>query len=160
MNRVKQLVPLLVAALWVGFYAYRDYHFAPATTARLTADGWTLAASSANYVWPWHPWTLVRTPVTTLWFMRFHQAKRISPGVISVPELRVVYNYGPIESEENLSIYDLRNSRQTVVPPGTSAANIDLTQLKWFRPEPGTPGEHLMNYVRAKLATSPPTTGQ
>ncbi len=151
MRSLKKLAPLLLLAALVGFCAYRDYRFAPNAISKLTRQGWTVATTNDNFVSVSHPWSIFHPPTTMLWLMQIDKAQEISPGVFAIPELRVRYDYEDVESEENLAVYDVIENRQTVVRPGTAIDSLDLSNLKWFTPEPNTPGEALMTFVRRSV---------
>jgi len=142
----------LLIGIWLGIIATRDYKWAAGRTRDMTSQGWSPAATSNNSVSVTHPWTIVHAPVTLIWFMKPEEAVAVSSGVYLIPQLRVRYDYDDTETEELLALYDLDKSRHTALAPESRLEEIDLSSLTWYTPQPGTPGEDLMQFVVREVA--------
>jgi hypothetical protein len=61
---------LSLFSLLLIFEIYSDYHWAPAQIANATVSGWQVAAKLDNFIDLRRPWTIVKQPITVLWFVK------------------------------------------------------------------------------------------
>lgn len=148
------------AGLWcVGYPAYRDYSWASSTISDKERSGWRVASKSSNFIDPGHFWTLVRTPVTQIGFIR--------PDDIAVwgkfPVTRVLwanYNYEKSEEHIALEIFDCERKQLATAPENLAAdsqeaRNQKLEKLEWQSFTDEQPGAQNLKFVCDEIAKNP-----
>lgn len=65
-RKAATVIAVTIVILLGAVPAWRQYHWASEATGIANADGWTLIASSDNYIDPVQPWTIFSQPVNTL----------------------------------------------------------------------------------------------
>jgi hypothetical protein len=144
------IVVVVIAAI-TGLSVRRDYLWAPANIEYQTSQGWTLAATTDNFIEPTHPWTIFRTPVTGLWFVKPKAARKIADGVVVVPQMSLHFNYEDTDPIEGRTVFDLRNHRSAFIADEDNVAPIHIEALEWRVFEKHTPGAEVQDFVERTL---------
>jgi hypothetical protein len=99
--KIKEAMPLVAAACYVVgcnvLDARADYDWAPAIAAKVAPEGWTPVASRANFVDITRPWTIVKTPTTTLFFVARAKRRVYTQNLIGIPVLFATWDYSKTE---------------------------------------------------------------
>lgn len=137
----------------VGLNARADYTWAPRYVTEMTSEGWTLAHQTDNYVDPIHLWTIFRTPITGLWFVRLDEAAEVRPSTFVVPTVSVHFDYNETDRIEGLTVFDISNHRSAFVARSALGAALDFGSLKWRTFESNTPGAAVLAFVEKAMAS-------
>jgi hypothetical protein len=117
------------------------------------ARGAILAHQSNNYIDPVHPWTICRTPVTGLWFVRLDEAAEVDRSVFVVPSMSAHFDYDETDRIEGFTVFDIANHRSAFVAKSAAGARPELGTLKWRPFDSDTPGAAVLAFVEKALAS-------
>ena len=134
--------------------AWKDYRWAGANVTAYSSEGWVVAASSKNFAAITSPWTLVRTPVSGLWFVKPADALRVTPTIVAIPQMSLHYNFDAAEQFESVRLFDVAKHTSVALEDGSEIAKIGLTNLEWRAPKPGTPDAEVQAFVERLLKRS------
>lgn len=153
---MKRILVVAVVVALVGSFCYldarSDYRWADANIAQKKAEGWTLAASNANFVEPTRPWTIFRTPVTGLWFVRPAELVAAAPNVFVVRQLSLHFDFEKTDQIEGLAAFDVVNHRSAFIDEGIPALQVKVDSLEWRSFEKDTPGAKVQAFIEAAVA--------
>jgi hypothetical protein len=114
MAKLKYVMPIVAVALWFGWYVWSDYSWANRFVPKMEREGWHVAAVSANVVYLERPWTLFKTPIDTIWFIR--PGNEIEEGLV-LNEVYQVFNPNSDEKAETFhQLVDCKRFRAAIVP--------------------------------------------
>ena len=137
-------VSLVVVAL-MFFYARSDYIWADRIKNAAPSD-WSLVVQQDNFSALSKPWTLFKTPVTGLWFVKSGEIRQVAPHILLAPVLRFHYDYSQTEQYESYQLFDLQERKTAYLNDETEIDNLDIKKLEWHSYEVGTPGALLIQY--------------
>ena len=146
-TKLKGLAGVLIVGAWFFWDARSDYTWSDIMTQKMTAKGWTLAATQDNFTDLIRPWTWIKSPVTGLWFTKPSESRRIGPVVIA-PVLRVSYDYSRTEQGEYVELFNIATGKSAFPPHNTNPENINYASLEWRDYPAGTPGDKLNKYIQ------------
>lgn len=138
---------LLVISGFVALDAWKDYRWAEANVRAYSNEGWVLATSSKNFAAITSPWTLVRPPVSGLWFVKPSDALRITPTIVAVPQMSLHYDFDGAEQFESVHLFDVAKHTSVALEDGSEIGKIGLANLEWKAPAPGTPAAEVQAFV-------------
>ena len=124
-----------------------DYSWSELMIRKKTAEGWTLAATSDNYVDILSPWTLFKTPVTGLWFIKLNDLTQNGP-FIAGSVLHISYDYSKTEQEEYIELFDIEKGKSAFLLKDTNIELYDPSSLEWNDYPPGSPGDKLIKFIQ------------
>jgi len=111
------LVAVLVAAalLLLALRIYLDYTWATKTIQEFVKKGFVILDSSPDYSDITAPWSMLKTPVTSIWFAK-KDLIRINDNYLTVPMVHVQYRYyAGVEVRDYWTVYNLDSHEETVI---------------------------------------------
>jgi hypothetical protein len=137
----KILVTLIIIG-WFSISALADYTWSEKIIKQKNKDGWTVAATNDNLVDITHPWTIIKTPITTIAFLKTENIK-INNDIRTTEILWVEY-YKLSSTREEISpkIYNCDTRKSAYI-----SKSIDIHDLSWKDPIPETPGDQITNFI-------------
>lgn len=91
--------------------AKSDYEWAPAYTVRATRSGWFKVADRSNFSDPTRPWTLFKTPCTSLWLIDTSHIVAFDSLRLGAPLLSAYWDYSSTEEFRSFIMVDLESGR-------------------------------------------------
>lgn len=143
----KIIVIVGAVSLWVFFSARSDYKWADLIIEQETPKGWTVIAKQDNFADITVPWTLIKTPVTGLWFINNNNTKKLNQEIYLIHTLRVSYDYSRTDKEESLELVNIRARESAFFDPEQDLSNLNINKLKWYKYDIGTPGHQIIEYM-------------
>ena len=125
--------------LFFGWWIRSDYTWAQDVVEHESKDGWVLVNTLDNTISLTSPWTIIKTPTSTVFFVKRDSVKKIDNQYLQVDEL-IVSNpdFSGTKRSEIASVLDCRNVRR-----GSRDQEIDNTeqaeQIKWHEYESDSP---------------------
>lgn len=150
LRRITQAVAVGAALIgWVSLTAYSDYHWAAAKEREKSSGGWVVAAKSDNLIDLTRPWTIVKQPINSLWFVRPNEMVAVSADVLFVPTLSVRQEEDSVLGFESLSreLVNCSNRTDTYIEDQDTTDHLDWTKLQWHKFDAGTPAAQLIDFV-------------
>ncbi|MBD3343042.1 MAG: hypothetical protein GF353_28350 [Candidatus Lokiarchaeota archaeon] len=148
MRRLKPILLTLaiicIISLWIYLSAVADYRWAESVIAEEIQNGWTLIIKQDNLVNITAPWSLIKTPVTGLWFIDNEDINKLSQDIYQIHTLRVSYDYSQTDRGESSSLINVRKRESAFINPDSS---LNIETLIWENYEIGTPGCQIIDYI-------------
>jgi hypothetical protein len=145
------LVLLAAVAAIAGsvLYIREDYLWADREIAAGMQDGWHVVYQQNIHADPVYPWTLVRTPVTALYFMKPGTIQRHGSQLFLAPVAAKTYDYTHRQTHHHLfwAGFDLANNRIAIFKADRDGLVVVQREVTWIPIQPGSPGESLATYV-------------
>ncbi len=143
----KIIVIVGAVSVWVFFSARSDYKWADLIIEQETPKGWTVIAKQDNFADITAPWTLIKTPVTGLWFINNNNTQKLNQEIYLIHTLRVSYDYSGADKEESLELVNIRTRKSAFLDPEQDPSNLNINKLKWYKYETGMPGHQIIEYM-------------
>jgi hypothetical protein len=134
-------------SLWVFFSARSDYKWADLIIKEETPKGWSLIAKQDNFVEITAPWTLIKTPVTDLWFIDNANTKKLNQEIYLIHTLGVSYDYSRTDKYETWELVNIKTKESTFLDQEQDLSNLNINKLKWYEFKTGTPGYQIIEYM-------------
>lgn len=129
------LVVIAAALLLLALRIYLDYTWAPKTIQEFEKKGFVILDSSPDYSNVTAPWSLVKTPVTSIWFAK-KDLIRINDNYLTVPIVHVQYRYyAGVEVRDYWTVYNLESHEEAVILPDSFKKLEDETWQSVSRSE-------------------------
>lgn len=138
---------------WIYISARADYLWADKIIDHATSEGWELIVKQDNFGSLILPWTWIKNPVTGLWFIDKAVTQEIQPGIYQIRILRASYDYSKTETETYIEFVNIEKRETAFNAPGKK-----LSELRWFKFEPGTPIDQITDYVVKQTLNFEPST--
>jgi hypothetical protein len=134
---------------WVAWTIYSDYHWAAATEREKSSAGWVVAAKGGNLIDLIRPWTIIRQPIDSLWFVRPNDITTVSADIVFVQALTVTQQRDSVLGSEYLAreLVNCSNRTDSFLADKDPLENLDLNKLQWHSLDTGTPGAQLIDFV-------------
>src|SRR5579862_7222413 len=145
-----------IGIVWLCVPIYGDYHWTGSVTREKSRDGWVVAAKLGNLIDLTRPWTIVRQPIDSLWFIRPDEIVGLSANLRFVQALSVRQQKDTVLGYESLSddIVNCSDRTMAYLDKSDDISNLDLDRLKWTKFDATTPGAQEVNFVcRSKVPT-------
>ncbi len=147
MKYLKVIVIISAIFLWVFFSARSDYRCADLIVEQETPEGWTIIYKQDYFSDLTLPWTWIKTPVTGMWFINNAHTKKINQEIYLIHTLRVSYDYSQTDKEESFELVNTKTRESAFLDPEQDLSALNISKLKWYKYEPGTPGYQIIHYV-------------
>ena len=129
------LVVVVAVLLLLSLRIYLDYTWAPKTIQEFEEKGFVILDSSPDYSNVTAPWSLVKTPVTSIWFAKKAWI-RLNSNYLTVPIVHVQYRYyAGVEVRDYWTVYNLESHEETVILPDSFKKLEDETWQSVSRSE-------------------------
>ncbi len=148
MKKAWIVIAALVACAWAYLAAASDYRWANAVIRQNLQAGWVLVNTQAHYSALSRPWTIFKSPVSRLAFVRPHEIERLSESHVYGKILWV--NHRELESTQTDivgSVVDCTARKDAFVEPQVPPRAINLSSLSWRDTTPNSPGEEINRYL-------------
>ena len=150
-KRLKQIskIVIIIGVVFGGvfFSVKSDYEWADLIIEQETQKGWTVIAKQDNFVDITVPWTIIKTPVTGLWFINNNNTKKLNQEIYLTYILHVSYDYSRTDREEYLELVNIRTRESSFLDPKEALSNLNINKLKWYKFETGMPGHQIIEYL-------------
>lgn len=143
----KIIVIVSAVSLWVFFSARSDYQWADLIIEQETLKGWTVIAKQDNFADITVPWTLIKTPVTGLWFIKNNHKQKLNKEIYLIHTLYVSYDYSRTDKEESLWLVNIKTRESAFLDPTQDPSTLNINKLKWYKFEAGAPGFQIIQYM-------------
>ncbi|MEI7741063.1 MAG: hypothetical protein WCJ29_01010 [bacterium] len=117
--------------LFAGLQGWGDYTWSERATKVKATDGWSVAATQANYVDFTHPWTLFKQPIVSVAFVKLDELTSLKSGMVFT---KVLWMHSPslnMPEDTFSNIYDCRNHKNAFIEDGVLANQVDFASLEW-----------------------------
>ncbi len=145
-----------IAIVWFGYPIYGEYRWAGSVTRERSRDGWVLAAKLGNLTDLTRPWTIVRQPIDSLWFIRPDEIVGLSANLRFVQTLSVRQREDSVLGYESLSdnVVNCSNRTMTSLDKSDDLSHLDLNRLQWNKFDAATPGAQEIDFAcRSRVPT-------
>ena len=142
----------VVAAIiiWTILVIRSDYSWSERIMDDKIKQGWTVVTTLDNFGDLIRPWTWVKTPITSIWFMRDDRITYVTQDIMAAQVLRVSYNYDKTEQDAYIELFDVKQNKSAILKRGVAIENVDIKGLEWIIFQKGTPGEKLLFYIKQR----------
>lgn len=108
-------VAVSAALLLLALRIYLDHTWAAKTSQEFAKKGFVVLTSAADYSNITAPWSMLKTPVTSIWFAK-KDLIRMDANYLSVPQVHVQYRYyAGVEIKDYYTVYNLETQQETVI---------------------------------------------
>jgi hypothetical protein len=143
----KIIVIVGAVSLWVFFSARSDYKWADLIIEQETQKGWTVIAKQDNFADITSPWTLIKTPVTGLWFINNSNTKKLNQEIYLINTQRVSYDYSRTDKDESWELVNIRTKESAVLEAEQDVSDLNINKIKWYKYETGMPGHQIIEFI-------------
>jgi len=146
-------------ASFLLYFAWRDYSWADRVKSEVSGSGLKLVYEQDNHGSLERPWTWIKTPVTSLWYVDLEGMGQISDEIAVVRTVRISYNFGKPETTTSYELVDRSTGRSHILR-STPLTVDDLPKerfedLKWHKYADDTPGIAIVDFVIANFSNIP-----
>ena len=107
----------------------------------------TILKHILNFVDITVPWTLIKTPVTGLWFVNDKNTRKVNQEIYLIHTQRVSYNYSRTDRDEYWELVNIRTKESAFLDPEQDISNLNINKLKWNKYETGMPGHQIIEFM-------------
>lgn len=147
---------ILIIGVLVAIFIYADifsitsdYTWSKSIIERKSSQGWSLVVKQHDDISYKHIWTLVNTPVTSLWFTHIKQIRTFDKYVIApIIRFNYIYDVGISQSEGVAVVSTGQKALALIFNEKVGTIKLtELKKLKFLQFSIGTPGDQITGYL-------------